>query len=475
MQLDNQHLTIPTGILDKKTVKALDRRTSYLVDGYQFSPAFKKHRWDGRNHLLRILPSAGVMRVPAGLAEPAVEVLEAHGFGVVLEDWRRWPKERVKYPWSDSLRPHQLSAVEAAIAHRGPFNALGRGILDMAIRSGKTRTAAAIIAAFECRALFVVTSQLLLDQQHGALQDVLHTHVGMVGDGRWEPRDVTVAMVHTLARRWKSRECKALMAGADLVVFDECHHAANSAAWRRILTGSPGPYKLGLSGTVDLSEEEDGESDAGAIWLRAATGPVLYQVNASHLIGEGYLLRPDIRLYPVREPEGVIRRRWSSKLFNDLIHLNPARNQRIADIASDLVRKEKLTTLIVAERLEQIAMLVDMLRARGLTAAAVIGKTGKTDRKRLIGQIGEHVDVLVSNVMGEGVDLPNVEAVINAAGGRSAVDTVQRMRCLTPAEGKTKAVFVDFLDLTHPIVADHSQVRLATYRREPAFRLRLVS
>jgi len=66
-----------------------------------------------------------------------------------------------------------------------------------------------------------------------------------------------------------------------------------------------------------------------------------------------------------------------------------------------------------------------------------------------------------------------VAAVVNAEGGKDVKRTIQRMRNLTPCDGKTEAVFVDFIDQTNPYLAEHSLARLQTYRSEPAFRLEI--
>jgi len=82
---------------------------------------------------------------------------------------------------------------------------------------------------------------------------------------------------------------------------------------------------------------------------------------------------------------------------------------------------------------------------------------------------------LIGTVFKEGVDIPEIEVVINAEGGKDAKMTVQKMRNLTPHHGKTEAIYVDFYDMMNPYFETHSKARLAEYKAEPAFAIERVN
>ena len=84
------------------------------------------------------------------------------------------------------------------------------------------------------------------------------------------------------------------------------------------------------------------------------------------------------------------------------------------------------------------------------------------------------MDVLLGNVLSEGIDLPCVNVVINAEGGKDDKVTVQRQRNLTIADGKTEAIFVDFLDETNPHLLKHSKARRKMYESESEFEVEVV-
>jgi hypothetical protein len=63
--------------------------------------------------------------------------------------------------------------------------------------------------------------------------------------------------------------------------------------------------------------------------------------------------------------------------------------------------------------------------------------------------------------------------VINAEGGARPIQTVQRQRNLTIADGKKPAVFIDFFDAMNPYFVRHSRARLSAYVAESSYRVKL--
>lgn len=481
LELDNHRLLVRN--IDTRLKRAIESATSYLHPGRFFSPAYQKKRWDGLVRLFRWSERTECYWCPSGLVDDVMRVLRENDYPKVdFIDSRSGPHTHVDYRWSDSLRPHQERAVAAATEPRGPLGQRGRCMIVMAIRGGKTRAAGGIIGALKVRSLFLVNSKILLGQAREALADRLHVKVGQVGDGVWEPRDCTVATLQSLVLRQGGRrkvrgtedeyekvkidpKYVELLNSVDLVIFDECHHL-EAGKWRAVLDHTNAIYRIGLTATLNEAESD--------LHLHGATGPVVCRVTPSELIDAGFLIRPDVRLYPIREPVISHWKKWSPKLIDDLVFKNDHRNARIAEVTHGLVKDEGLRVIVHAERLAHVDELVTRLRARGLRTEKMIGETTRAARDKLLRKLTNRgLDCLVSNVLGEGVDVPALEACVNAAGGADRKMAMQKLRCLTPAAGKDKAVYVDFLDMTHPIFAEHTQARLDVYRSERAFHVRV--
>jgi len=243
--------------------------------------------------------------------------------------------------------------------------------------------------------------------------------------------------------------------------------------WHEVMQSFNSFYKIGLSATVFLEHEK--QCEKGVIWLKACCGDVQFSVTPTELIEKGFLMRPKIQIYKVLEPSHVFERRWSAELKNLCINCNPVRNALICELVEKHVGNKK-KVLVISNRLNQIEILDELFHDAGLMYAVIVGKTSTEKRKEILSDYKEGIyDVLLGTVFGEGVDLPSVECVINAEGGKDVKATIQRMRNLTPSEGKKEAIYIDFADLMNPYFSGHSLERLKVYRAEEGFGVKLLN
>ena len=464
-------------------VKEISLASSFLVKGREHSSAYQDGYWDGRKRLVSMMRD-GRIRIPIGLAQDAVDILTTYDEPCEITNIRREPEQSLRVSFDESvLHPYQLDAVQRVTTLRGSLGLRGCGIIKMPPRSGKTLVGAAIIARLGVPALFVVPAKTLLYQAQRELSRRLGVEVGIIGDEEFELRDVTVATIQTLyslrggRRKSKNGTTKTIptssryaevFEGRELVIMDELHHL-QSDEWRKVIQDSRATYRIGLSATVFLDHEQ--ECELGVIWLRACTGDMLVDISVSDLIEQGYLVRPNVRLYPIRRPELNYWRRWSNELQRQAIFRNEYRNGKIVDVTAGLARQE-MRTVIIANRHEQVDELCGLMRMAGLRFERVVGETPQRQREKAIARLcRQEIDVIIGTVFGEGVDIPEVDACVNAEGGYNIKKCYQRLRCLTPHNGKTKAVLVDFVDLMHPYFAAHSRDRLSVYRGERAFQI----
>lgn len=476
---------------DRRVMAALELATSFRVAGAYFSEAYRRKRWDGREHLMTFNQRYGY-RAPIGLLEEIVTVLNDNKIKFKMNTkGKRKQTEIIEFNWNKKikLRKYQKRAVKSILEEKKKRGTLkGVGILNLPIRSGKTKTAAAVINELGARTLFVVTSNTLLYQSKESLEDSLGVEVGIIGDSIWEEQTVTVAMAQTLsaakggpretvdpktgkkAKKILKRDPRftALIGKYDLIIFDECHHLT-SELWHKTMLDFDAPYRIGLSATVFF--ENTNEHEKGVIWLKACCGNIRSKVSTSFLIEKGWLMRPLIKIYQVAEPGNLQEQKWSQKLHADAIFLNRYRNRKICKLAAKYV-KRGLRVLIVSSRLEQVAALRTRLERIGVDHDAVTGSTSVSDRNDKIKQFSSgECPVLIGTVFKEGVDIPEIEVVINAEGGKDVKMTIQKMRNLTPHHGKTEAIYIDFNDTMNPYFEKHSKARLKAYEAEPAFTL----
>lgn len=103
--------------------------------------------------------------------------------------------------------------------------------------------------------------------------------------------------------------------------------------------------------------------------------------------------------------------------------------------------------------------------------AYISGKDSSSRRQRILGLFKQgKIDVLISStILDEGADLPSIETLILAGGGKAEHRQIQRIgRALRAAPGKDRATIFDFMDEGY-YLGKHAAGRLAAYEAEPAF------
>lgn len=514
LDCDNRHITIKGA--SKRVIRALDEATSYHVSGYYFSPSFKNGYWDGKEHLLKFRRKEGTYRAPIGLLEDITAVIDEEGALYDIVETGRPEPANIEVYWNEDikLRPYQLRAVRSIL---NPALGLmrGTGIIKMPIRSGKTKTVAAVIALLKVSTLFVVPSLTLLHQTRDALSEALGVPIGIIGDSTTDIQDITVASIQTLvgwmgtnpsksrreaklrtiklndkakkklnkvdlAAKLKSAikkagnrakriqaQYKEVRVRFDMLVMDECHHLT-ATEWHKSMMDFDARYRVALSATA--FPDAKSEQERGVIWLKGCCGPVRIDISTSELIEQGWLAQTDIWLFPVREP-ALAKRGWSQRLRNEAILENDHRNGIITQVSKMFADQDK-RVLIVSNRHNQIAAISELLTEAGVKYQTIVGEDLHPERvSKVAAFVSREYPVLLGTVFGEGVDIPEIDIAINAEGGKDIKATIQRMRNLTLSEDKDKAIFIDFMDMTNAYFAEHARERLAVYRSEPAFNI----
>ena len=466
IELEGSKVTVSEAPLE--VARQLDELLSYPVEGAWFSKAYRMKRWDGKVHFIRVKRRSGGYTFPIGLLPDVKTALSNMGVVFRVQD-RRGPGEPLPehlYDPGKRLRPYQDQAVESIEVGRADVKQLG--ILKMPIRSGKTLTASLLIHKLNLRTLFVVPSIMLLEQAATVFRSVFSgLAVGEIGDGERTAGDITVATFQSLMSGSGSKDVREVLNRAGLLIVDECHHL-EAEEWRRPLMECPAAARVGLSATAYISRRKPNER--AALWLKAICGPVVYEVDMAYLVRKGWLVPTEVRLYTIKSPSDDSD--WSSGIYDRLITHNRPRNHRIVQCAVE-ASAEGLRTLVDIGRIQHGENLLEMLRSEGLRAELLINKSTSEERTETVARLrAGRLDVIVSTLLGEGVDIPELEVVINAEGGAARKSTIQRLRNMTPSEGKTGATIIDFVDLTNPYLAEHSLERIKAYKAEQCFSIK---
>lgn len=379
-------------------------------------------------------------RMYPGLVRRAADIIRSSGIIIeAMKDSTLEPTMSLGYS-TVPLRPYQTPAVDSLVRAK-------RGILFAAPGAGKTAMAAALMQRLAyCRpALFLVERKELAHQAQEALSEWLGKEVGLIGGGRIiESRSgVHVGMVQTL--RGKVGTFKQLN-NCRMVICDECHHGAASS-YRSVLTALDTTWRVyGLSGTPWRTAGDD-------LLLEGTIGPIRHTVTYDDLIDSGYLTAPICIFARMPRAGGGHGLDWPSQ-YTARITDHQIRNNCVVSFADWIVRKAGKSCVVLVERIEHGEEL-----ARRLNCPFTHGSSNNQRRRQLLKDLRDgRIDLIVSTLYREAVDIPRLDAVVNAGGGKSSIRFYQMMRNLRPYPTKKVAVILDFLD-QGKWVSEHSAER----------------
>ncbi|MGW1543284.1 Helicase associated domain protein [Streptomyces sp. NPDC002309] len=392
------------------------------------------------------------------------------------------------------LRPHQKEAVGAAvrtlaqhprasviaacgtgktlIAARTTARTAPRGrvlvllptldLLSQTIRSwrlaGRKGTAIAVCSARQALDHEPVGADVPMTTDPGELA----THIRTTGPG-----PVTVYATYASLTAVVTAHRDHQLPAWDLVVIDEAHRTAGrlGKAWAAVHHDDqiPAARRLYLTATPRIWDPDDASDGDGAETVASMDdedlfGPVAYHLNLSDAIDLGLLADYQILVPVVTDTDlrdwlatgagaGVDGLRLAGRQVAALRAIHDHRLRRILTFHHRVADARAFATTLT----ETAATLPTELRPEGLWADWISGSHAPQVRRRLLLEFTSHTSpdtpAVLSNarVLGEGIDVPDIDAVVFADPKNSPVDTVQAVgRALRqkPGAGKKATLVV---------------------------------
>jgi superfamily II DNA or RNA helicase len=297
------------------------------------------------------------------------------------------------------------------------------------------------------------------------VSEALEGAVGRFGDGSTTIGSrLTVATFQTVKSKLETEEGQRLLQSTRGLMIDECHTLPSTSYYKVSMGFNRARYRVGFSGTpLD-------RGDKRSILAVASLGPVIHKVASADLVELGVLARPEIRMVKISQD---IWKPTYQGLYGEAVVRSTIRNRTIAEIASQLAKRP---AVVFFKELRHGQRLAEALERRGLNVALVEGRTKVTSRQSIGQSLARgDLDVVVSSVVWqEGIDIPELESVIVAAGGKSIIAALQRAgRGMRANADKTTFQLWDVYDEGSEILERHSKARRKAYERE-GFRVELV-
>jgi superfamily II DNA or RNA helicase len=204
------------------------------------------------------------------------------------------------------------------------------------------------------------------------------------------------------------------------------------------------------------------------IW--AGAGPICYNISTSDLIERGFLARPYIDYLEV-DPIPIPRHMKYQEVYKKAIVNNEDRNTQIALKAIELAEKGKTYIHVrqVAHGKLLAAMINELLPVGYPKAEFIYGQDTTQTRQRVINSFRKKdLRIMISTLLGEGMDLPEMYALILASGGLSRTFVQQVFGRVLRGSVHKEVEFIDVRDACTYLM-DHFIERVRFYKSERAF------
>lgn len=335
----------------------------------------------------------------------------------------------------------------------------GRFLLGDFTITHNTECMAGIVACVPERWLIIVPQADLLMQTADRIEKRTGERPGIIGDGQWAPSRITVATFQTLSRRMsraKDKRAYEFMASMRGVIVDECHSAASGTLLFVLSKATNAYYRIGFSATpLDRSDKK-------SLFVISQLGGIIHRTTSAELRAMGMLA--DAHITMVRVEQGSTAPTWQG-VYGECIVRSKVRNA----VVVEMTKRAKPPALVFVSQVRQGQMLLPMIKAAGLRAELVWGEDDTEARKRALDAlVAGRLDVIIcSSVFQQAIDIPTLEAVINAAGGASVIQALQRIGRGTRVTADKKAFQVfDVFDDGNRWLNKHSRTRQDTYEKE---------
>lgn len=401
------------------------------IDNPEYLSAKKYGRWIGKKlkptlKYYEIVP--GGIRFPRGFVNQAVLLSRSlNRSDPEIIDERRSCQEE-DFEFLGELRPYQQEALELVLKR-------SFGVLEAGTGSGKTVMALGIIAERKQPTIVVVHTKELFYQWRDRAEQFLGCDVGLVGDGKFSIKPLTIAIVNTARKR-----VDELVPHFGHLVVDECHRVP-AGLFTDVVSKFDCKYLLGLSATA--FRRDDGLTKLIYYFM----GDRLHKVDQGELQQTGAVLKPEhIQI------NTDFSYKYTGK-YHSLIKAlveHEGRNRKIADdVAAVVSRDPEGIALVVSDRVSHCALLADLILKRDVTVQILTGKISAEQRAEVVEDVqAGRVQVLVATLqlISEGFDCPGLSTLFLTTPITFEGRLLQVIgRIMRPAAGKQPRVF-DYVD-----------------------------
>lgn len=336
-----------------------------------------------------------------------------------------------------NLRPYQVDGIEQL---RQAFaEGLKRVVFKLPTGGGKTLVAQEIIKMATGkgkRVAFVCNRIELSSQTSRRFYEAGIAHGLMQGENSRDVySQVMVCSIQTLSRR-KAQDF-------DLIIIDEAHGVAGSAAYKSLIFSLNNVPVVGLTATPyskGMSKHYD--EVKGPLFQHVVVGATI-----ADLIADGFLVDVDIYAPDAYQPDLSNVKIVAGDYDEAQLAAAVDKPKLIGDIVAHWKKLGRgKPTIVFATNIAHSKHIVDLFNQAGIAAEHVDYMTSDEDRTAILNRVRNHETTILSNaaMLAEGLDIPQLEVMILARPTKSLIRYIQQAgRILRPYKGKDKALILD--------------------------------
>lgn len=465
-------------------IKVFDNFLTFKTKTYYFTKAYQEGTWDGK---IRMFWEYGkIIKIFTGDVAKVLKLFRQEGREFELVKSYRHTNLDIQDVELQGvkLRPYQIDAVNACKKKK-------RGMIACPTGGGKTEMFIKLVADINVPFVIVVNRTTLLNQIYNKIQErtgLQKSEVNVISGEikRYDPKNyITVATFQSLMdRNLKKKTYRDVLKKAKGIIIDECHHISHNKIGEISKAAENTLYRFGYSATP---YREDGFDPL----LQGLMGPIIFKISISELIEQDHLAKP--KIFFLKIDLDIDKRLSYDTAYESMIE-HPKKNEAIAEMAYKLAKKDKKILISVKriKHMDVIHSMIEEFNDGNLVVKKISGSNKQAQKQEAIKKLntGEY-NVVVSTLFGEGVDIPNLDVLINARSLKSSIDTLQQIgRILRMGDHSSTKIYIDFAeyssnlsgqegkpkeeqDPTKDYMKGYAKKRIKVCKQEPAFDVNL--
>jgi superfamily II DNA or RNA helicase len=316
-----------------------------------------------------------------------------------------------------------------------------KGVIVIPTGGGKTFIGLKAISVVKKPTLILVPTTELVEQWIETIKNNLGVKdVGAIYSKRKEIKQITVATYHSA-----SKVIDKIKDKFGLVIYDEVHHVPAKTFMDTALS-ILAKRRLGLSATPNRSDKNE-------VLIFGSIGGIVYKATKKEINKEKKLLA-DLEAYIIRVPlkskveyneqDNIIKKKM-------IAGTNPLKISVLLSLLSRF-KKVKGSIVVFTQYIDQAKKAYNEIVKSGIfkpdEVALLTSKTTKRERNEIFNKLknGKIKVLVVTTVLDEGVNVPDLKAAIVLSGTGSDRQLIQRIgRIIRNKEGKGSACLIDIV------------------------------